>query len=565
MPATPAMSRAMKATAGMFFTELDEPNIVVAAPMVYKFNDLPFKAVTTGQTTASIKTVLFVKKFSLNDDADQVALPDLDVVKTTFMNDGMDGLIGNPVGLAGTVPAGTVQWCIIPEDDGVKVVLLMEFPKRATLALLQKAAGAGQLMQIDSTLIGSPRSVAIPVQFMFENMGGSLLMTRALAVSEKFSNSERSLSAEDIDQGLLYLNERGPTSASEILPFALREHVSSDSPLSGWQMSWIKEACRDRMENNFKARMIKDFPLTIHDLSPWCIEHLVAPVLHFVTSNSIVWAGEPGVGKTPVANAVANVVSQWHKNLDEVPTGPSFKTASDLDMYRGEIGSRCCPYIYDDGATDHDSVPRLKAFMDVSAEDAGVTTRYSGARLESNQLRQICSNSYDPDAAPPTYDVTTEMSHDSFLNIIKNVFPKNISKVDLMACLKRCACIVICTSSAVVRLPEADKVNCRVIPFPPGVKKCDLMISPAGQAKLQTYKGKGDKNLPTTFDDEMTWSLKLLEWCLSDKEAFGFVKGIHIGKEERRSLQSINRHLQSEASPQKRARISSPVKQADTP
>eukprot|EP00971_Amphidinium_carterae_P228025 4522925-Amphidinium_carterae.1 len=101
------------------------------------------------------------------------------------------------------------------------------------------------------------------------------------------------------------------------------------------------------------ACAISDYPFTLHDLTDWCVEHLVAPALHYSTSAAILWAGEPGVGKTPVANAVSNVLSQWHKNMEENPTGPTFKSASDLDMYRGELSSRCCPYVYDDGASGH--------------------------------------------------------------------------------------------------------------------------------------------------------------------------------------------------------------------
>eukprot|EP00971_Amphidinium_carterae_P347094 6488925-Amphidinium_carterae.1 len=366
MPVSTSMSRALKATSGMLFSDLVEPIIMEDTCKVYDLKDLPFKPVVAGQSTASLKTVMIVKTIRPVDGADPTPLPDLVAAKELFKAEGLDGLIGQTMGLDGSVPAGSVQWCVLTGEFGIKVVMLMEFPKRATVALLLKAVGDGELFQIDTACIASPRSVSTPIHFMFENMGGSILLTRTLTVSEKSNSIERSLSAEDIDQGLQYLAERGPTSSCDILPFALKEHVSTDSPLSGWQMSWIKEACRDRLEHNFKARTIADYPLTIHDLSSWCVHHLLAPALHYATSNSILWAGEPGVGKTPVANAIANVISEWHRIADELPSGPSFKTASDLDMYRGELGSRQCPYIYDDGATDHDSVPRLKAFLDVS-------------------------------------------------------------------------------------------------------------------------------------------------------------------------------------------------------
>eukprot|EP00971_Amphidinium_carterae_P243277 4830894-Amphidinium_carterae.3 len=58
MPATAAMSRAVKATSGMFFSELTVPVVIAESPKVYDLKDMPFKLVNTGQTTASLKSVL---------------------------------------------------------------------------------------------------------------------------------------------------------------------------------------------------------------------------------------------------------------------------------------------------------------------------------------------------------------------------------------------------------------------------------------------------------------------------------------------------------------------------
>eukprot|EP00971_Amphidinium_carterae_P089309 1767653-Amphidinium_carterae.1 len=149
---------------------------------------MPFKLVTTGQTTASLKSVLVVKVIGAEDDK-----PDLDAARDLFLAEGLDGLVGHPMGLNGVVPAGAVQWCVLNEDDAVKAVMLLDFPKRATVAVMQKSIGNAEMYQVDSTLIGSPRNVAIPIHFMLENMGGSLLLTRTLTVSDKTTGAERSL------------------------------------------------------------------------------------------------------------------------------------------------------------------------------------------------------------------------------------------------------------------------------------------------------------------------------------------------------------------------------------
>eukprot|EP00971_Amphidinium_carterae_P224301 4450012-Amphidinium_carterae.1 len=94
---------------------------------VYAYGDLPFNPVTTGQSTASLKIVMVVKQL------DVMLMPDLHAVKDVYLADGLDGFIGQPIGLFGPVPSGTVQWCILEDDDGMKVIMFMEFPKKLLL------------------------------------------------------------------------------------------------------------------------------------------------------------------------------------------------------------------------------------------------------------------------------------------------------------------------------------------------------------------------------------------------------------------------------------------------
>eukprot|EP00971_Amphidinium_carterae_P167157 3312058-Amphidinium_carterae.1 len=88
------------------------------------------------------------------------------------------------------------------------------------------------------------------------------------------------------------------------------------------------------------------------------------------------------------------------------------------------------------------------------------------------------------------------------------------------------------------------------------------MLSPNGRAKLAAYKGKGDKNLPASFESGMHWSLKLLEWCLSDPHAFKFRTGVRTGSERKRSFESLVGEVTDVVSP-KRLRVASPPKSSD--
>eukprot|EP00971_Amphidinium_carterae_P228026 4522925-Amphidinium_carterae.2 len=197
MPASVKMTRATKAVAGMYFSDLTVPIVLPESPKLYDYGDLPFKPVTPGQTSASLKTVMVVKKFGAMTDNGPQPMPDLAVVKEVYLADGMDGFVGQTMGLAGSVPSGTVQWCILNDEERGW------YEGCHASGIPQEGYGCNAA-EIDNAMIGSPRNVAIPTHFMFENMGGALLLTRTLSVSDKANGIERSLSTEDIDQGLAY-------------------------------------------------------------------------------------------------------------------------------------------------------------------------------------------------------------------------------------------------------------------------------------------------------------------------------------------------------------------------
>eukprot|EP00971_Amphidinium_carterae_P251465 4991534-Amphidinium_carterae.1 len=120
--------------------------------------------------------------------------------------------------------------------------------------------------------------------------------------------------------------------------------------------------------NRAYASAIKDFPLTLLDLSPWALLNIVAPCLKNMRTNSTWWIGDSGKGKSPVAYAIANSISAYYTELDQPETEdrphPTFKTGSNLDYFRDARGQRTMPYVLDDARTHTCLMDGLKNFME---------------------------------------------------------------------------------------------------------------------------------------------------------------------------------------------------------
>eukprot|EP00971_Amphidinium_carterae_P229474 4552669-Amphidinium_carterae.1 len=98
---------------------------------------------------------------------------------------------------------------------------------------------------------------------------------------------------------------------------------------------------------------------------------------------------------------------------------PSFKSANNLDFFRGAPGSVFCPCIYDDGDCSKDSPANLKTFMDVQEMEACMYARWGMARFEQHQHRQVCTNAFD-DGAEPKKDCS--LKHEHFMRMLSPMF-----------------------------------------------------------------------------------------------------------------------------------------------
>ena len=131
----------------------------------------------------------------------------------------------------------------------------------------------------------------------------------------------------------------------------------------------VKESLTGYASANVFVRPTRNFFLTIHDLS--------AGFLGDMKSKTLVFLGNAGARKTPAASAIAMAFSEYWllRSEDQEDKRPSFRSASSFDQLRGEPGIRERPDILDDADTSQQALPKLKAFLDGSLEEAYTVER----------------------------------------------------------------------------------------------------------------------------------------------------------------------------------------------
>ena len=115
--------------------------------------------------------------------------------------------------------------------------------------------------------------------------------------------------------------------------------------------------------------------------------------------------GEAGFGKTPFMMAMAMASARHNADAQNRATGradavAAVRTAPDMDFFRGEVGQRWVPCIFDDGDLAEQRPKVLKAFFDPTQAEAMTYVRWGAAKFVHGQARFGGENEYDASAAP---------------------------------------------------------------------------------------------------------------------------------------------------------------------
>ena len=317
---------------------------------------------------------MFVHKplmwLSLIKDVD---IPDLDALTNLIVN---GGKLPPPRGFKVKLQPCTVQYVFIRESTGhYTVVKHMHFNIRANIQQVKDSV-YGDGFGLNMNKIPARRNSPLLIQQMLQGLGGTFVHKRIIVES----NTDRKLMSEaQIDAAFDYIDEHAPLKSSNNahIRWVLKQKNDPQSPLFDWPENRIKEAIHNLQSGTSLTKNIINYPLTLFDLKNWVLLSILKPCLKTAMHKSILFAGVSGIGKTPVACALASSMSFYHINTKEEQGGPVVSNSISSGFFRSEPGSVFIPSIYDDGDIASENISSLKAYLDVAAEDAKVGSQSS--------------------------------------------------------------------------------------------------------------------------------------------------------------------------------------------
>ena len=488
-------------------TSLEHPVGRVLEP-TYELTALPLKPIE-GNTKlkTAIEKVLYEP--TEGDELDTIA--DL-VSSKSYQN------LPEPLALKDALPIPfTFQLVFRKQNDTTYEVLKHYiFSQKIDVRGLQRVA-TGDLFTIDYGK--NFRSGSQGFQYLLEKVADYAILAFQFTAKPKSKCKEKSA----LEQGFSYIQSEGPRSNmnNQWTEWAEIEVNREGSPIYGWNTSLVKESLKGYATGNVFVQPTFNFYLTMHDLSAWFLEDVIFPLLPDMKNKTLVLLGNAGAGKTPAASAIAMAFSEyWLLRGDTAENmQPSFRIASSFDQLRGEPGLRERPDILDDADMSQQALPKLKAFLDSSLEEAYTVERWTTTKFVKNQLRILCDNRVNGKAEDKLKPGENTIPFSHFLDLIAPAFPDKAERQDIVACLKRAHFIVNLDFATYVRPAGIGEGPVAVVRYPEDENNRQItdFISADGKKVIANMKD-GDNTPPTDWMSRRQWSHDLLSLCLETKK-----------------------------------------------
>ena len=474
----------------------------------YELTALPLKPIE-GNTKlkTAIEKVLYEP--TEGDELDTIA--DL-VSSKSYQN------LPQPLALKDALPIPfTFQLVFRKQDDTTYEVLKHYiFSQKIDVRGLQRVA-TGDLFTIDYGK--NFRSGSQGFQYLLEKVADYAIPAFQFTAKPKSKCKEKSA----LEQGFSYIQSEGPRSNmnNQWTEWAEIEVNREGSPIYGWNTSLVKESLKGYATGNVFVQPTFNFYLTMHDLSAWFLEDVIFPLLPDMKNKTLVLLGNAGAGKTPAASAIAMAFSEyWLLRGDTAENmQPSFRIASSFDQLRGEPGLRERPDILDDADMSQQALPKLKAFLDSSLEEAYTVERWTTTKFVKNQLRILCDNRVNGKAEDKLKPGENTIPFSHFLDLIAPAFPDKAERQDIVACLKRAHFIVNLDFATYVRPAGIGEGPVAVVRYPEDENNRQItdFISADGKKVIANMKD-GDNTPPTDWMSRRQWSHDLLSLCFETKK-----------------------------------------------
>jgi hypothetical protein len=273
---------------------------------------------------------------------------------------------------------------------------------------------------------------------------------------------------DKIDEGYDYMLKKGPRHNEGLVQsiwITKSVHKNSGTPISGWREGMVKEALRNLAGEGSFAKTYTSFWMTMADFEMHLVD-LAARLLKNRKMKGNWILGKAGVGKSPFIKALMMCMSRQGKvdrmgDVDDAMNG-QYRLTSEMDFFRGRPGEVDTPDIFDDGDSSSQGPKVLKAFGDISSEEAVAIARWTGCRWAKGQPRALLDNKVDLTAEvvrPGPKQQHETIPHIKFMELIHPAFHKDMVVADKEAVLKRNNFIVQTEDWLYIRWASADKVE----------------------------------------------------------------------------------------------------------
>ncbi|CAK0830442.1 unnamed protein product [Prorocentrum cordatum] len=359
------------------------------------------------------------------------------------------------------------------------------------------------------------------MQILFERLGGvqarywefvSAPAPRAGGGDVDVDQKKKELSA-----GIQHIKDEAPrTNADcEQLEWVECELVDPSSPIHNLRRELINAVLKVLRDRDHFANKLVYYPILLPDVRDE-YQGAMRRAMEMLDTNTVLCVGEAGFGKTPFMMSMAMASARHNADAENRATGradavAAVRTAPDMDFFRGEVGQRWVPCIFDDGDLAEQRPKVLKAFFDTTQAEAMTYVRWGAAKFVRGQARFGGDNEYDASAAPTaTQRALASTGADAaqkttaiLTDMLKPTFPKNFSPSNVGAMLKRCTVFLNTPTDMFFRLAGTES----------RVEKLPLMdgyLKPEAGKMLRSYLARGVMRDEEEFDRVMAYEKKMV-------------------------------------------------------